>query len=37
LRGIESEEVDLPYPNVAVAPRPVIAMQGRLVLALREP
>jgi hypothetical protein len=34
LRGIEFEEVDLLYPNVTVAPRPVIAMQGRLVLAL---
>jgi hypothetical protein len=36
LRGIESEEVDLLYPNVAVASQPVIAMQGRLVLAPRE-
>jgi hypothetical protein len=36
LRGIEFEAVDFLYPNIAVARRPVIAMQGRLVMALRE-
>jgi hypothetical protein len=36
MRRSESETNNVPYPNLKVAPRHVIAMRGRLMVALWE-